>query len=477
MHLVVIGAGSTARALLRRLGERWEVTVVDRDPDRIEAARSIRSINAIVGDAADGDVLDSAGLSGATAVVAATEDDAVNLVVCRLAAEAGVTASALAADPERLADYRAIEVPAISPDRLAARRIVSELEPRRVFSAGIASGLAEGLDFRVITDSPMRGRALRDLDSERWLVVSVLRESRLIVPHGGTVLQAGDLVTVVGAREDHAEIVRAFTSGVARFPSDFGGSIGVALEGEGDLGGPVGEAAALARGSTAETITVFHRGFDVDLDPDGYRRMEQLLGRAAEVAGEVPLRTRRVEGLPSRALLGKPRDEPVGLIVVPVPVEPGRRRVAALCRAADRLDRPVLFARGSHPYERIVVPARDSPAGWAAARAGIDIGSQSGAPLTAVAVVPPPYIAGEDEHEEAVRSAARLQEEAAVQGVSVRRAVIRGNAVRGLESFVSPRTLLVLGMPGRTPSALIPGVAGHLVRRVACSVLLVPQTR
>lgn len=474
MHLIVVGAGSTARALLRRLGQRWEVTVVDHDADRLAAAEAIRPIESVLGDGADPAILERAGLASATALVAATDDDAVNLIVCRSAAAAGVTASALAADPERLADYRGAEIAALSPDRLAARLVISELEPRRVFSAGMAAGLAEGLDFRIVTDSPLRGRALRDLSSE-WLVVSVLREGRLIVPHGGTVLQAGDLVTVVGAREDYADIVAAFTMGVARFPLDYGPSVGVALGDPDDVAGPVAEAMRLADGSTAESVTLFHTTIDGDVDPDGAAALESLLGRATARADLVPVRTRRVEGSPSAALLARPRDELVGLLVVPA--DRRRRGAAKLMRAAHRLDRPMLFSRASGPYERIVVPARDTPAGWAAGRAAIDIGSQSGLPLTAVAVVSPPYIADEGEQERALRSAARLQEEAAVQGVSVRRAVVRGNAVREIERFLSPETLLVLGMPRRTPSTLVPGIAGHLVRRTPCSVLVVPQTR
>ncbi len=474
MHLIVVGAGSTARALLRRLGERWEVTVVDRDPDRLAAAAKIRAVEAVHGDGTDPEILGKAGLASATALVAATDDDAVNLSVCRSAAAAGVAASALAADPERLADYRSADVPAISPDRLAARLVVSELEPRRVFSAGIAAGLAEGLDFRIVADSPLRGRALRDLSSE-WLVVSLLREGRLIVPHGGTVLQAGDLVTVVGTREDHAEIVAAFTTGVARFPLDFGPSIGVALEGAEDVSGPVAEAVRLTEGSTAESVTLFHAAVDGDVDTEAAASAETLLDQAVAAAGPVPVRTRRVEDTPSASLLARPRDELVGLLVVRAD---GRRRgIAGLLRAAHRLDRPMLFSRAPGPYERIVVPARDTPAGWAAGRAAIDVGSVSGLPLIAVTVVPPPYIAGEDERDEALRAVARLQEEAAVQGVSVRRAVVRGNTVREIERFLVPEALLVLGMPRRTPSTLVPGITGHLVRRAPCSVLVVPQTR
>ena len=93
--------------------------------------------------------------------MAAHNDDDVNLAVCRLAGEKGVLATAVAAEPERLDDYGALGVAAVSPDSLAARRMVSMLDRRREFSAAIAGGMAEGMDFRVVADSPVRGNPLQ----------------------------------------------------------------------------------------------------------------------------------------------------------------------------------------------------------------------------------------------------------------------------------------------------------------------------
>jgi Trk K+ transport system NAD-binding subunit/nucleotide-binding universal stress UspA family protein len=467
MRLIVVGAGSAARALMRRVGERWDVAVVDREPDRLERIASIRPVETLVGDGTRTEVLEEAGIGTAAAVVAATGDDGVNLAVCRAAAERGIVATAVAADPEGLDAYRVLDVPAISPDRITAGRILSALEPRRVFSAPFASGLMEGLDFRVSPDSPLRGRALRDLAEERWLIVTVLRNGRLIVPHGDTVLEAGDLVTVVGEHADHARIVEAFTSGVARFPTDCGTSVGVAVTGGDD---PVTEAAGLAAMSAADSVTLFHR--------TGEAALSRARSRLAEAFGGLEVRTQVVRGSPGKAALWWPLDGTVGVVVVPARSgrgSIGRREAARACRAAARLARPVLFSRGSAPYTGILVPARDTPAGRAAARAAIDLGAHTGLPLTAVVVVPPLFIAGDEARREAARSAARLQEEAAIHGIAVRRVIEQGNPVRIVEGLVDRRSLLVLGLMHRRPTVIAPGILGHLVRRARCSVLVVPR--
>ena len=87
----------------------------------------------------------------------------------------------------------------------------------------------------------------------------------MIVPHGGTVLETDDLVTVVGSNEAYPAIVAAFTSGIARFPTDFGSSVGVALSDETDLAGPVAEARGLASTSAAESVTLIHQAAQDDM--------------------------------------------------------------------------------------------------------------------------------------------------------------------------------------------------------------------
>jgi Trk K+ transport system NAD-binding subunit len=480
MEVILVGAGETARALLRRLAnQRWDVVVVDEDPDGLRAAGTIRPIRPVLGAGSDPDVLAAAGMSRGALVVAATGDDDVNLNVAQAAAGVGASCVAVAADPERLPAYRAVDIPAFSPDRLVARRVVSLLEPRRVFSAGIAGGRAEGLDFRIVSRSPVCGMALRDLEGRDWLVVSVLRKDRLIIPHGDTVLEENDVVTVVGAGADLPEIVSTFTSGVARFPTDFGSRVVVPIDHAGDLEGTVDEAVHVARAGQATGVTFVHR------DPSNARkgeraRLERLVHHAMSRAEDVDPKPIAVDGDPERFVLRGGVGADAGLIVVAPPV-PGRFRwrfrVARLLRAALDLERPLLVARGSHPYGRVVVPARETPAGRAAAGAAIDIAGYEDAQMVAIAVIPPLFMAGDEAREESLRTAARLQEEAALQGVDVRRVVRQGNEVRLISAWAGRGSLVVLGIRRRAPTPLTPGVAGLLLSRLPSSVIVVPHRK
>jgi Trk K+ transport system NAD-binding subunit len=473
-----VGAGGTTRQLLRRLGEVWEAAVVDTSAERLAMAGKIRTIEGVEGDGSSRVVLERAGLAAADALVAATEDDERNLEACRIALEAGLLrVAAVAADPELSEHYRQLGVPAYSPSDLAARGIESELEPRRISSSSFAHGRAEAIEFRIAADSPVRGKALADIDSTSFLVAAVLREGELIVPHGNTVLMEDDLVTVVGAAADFSLIVRTFTAGEARFPVDFGKYVVVAVDGPGTIDGAVREASYLARNSNASGIVAVLRDPGATRDEAQSSIAEGLRDGVRAAAEGIEVVERLVPGTPSRALSGVVTAESTGVVVLEGGEYSeflGRARVATLMERVRALEVPVLLARGTLGNGGILAPARDTATGRVAARAAIDLAVYSRQPLTGVAVVSPAFLAGGDSKEAALRAMLLLREEAAVVGVRVRRRVRSGNPVRVIEELAEGAGLVVLGMPKARVSTRTPGITGHLVRRLRTSVLLVP---
>lgn len=476
MKVIIVGAGGATRELLRRLGELWEVVVVDVDAGRLEELRDVRPVETRVGDGSSAIVLERAGLEEADALVAAAHDDDVNLEAIRLASAAGLLrVIGIAAEPERVADYRAAGADVVSPDERAARFIELHLEPRRVVSTAFAEGKAEAIEFWISPDSTVRDKRLADLHSETWIVAAVLRDGELIVPHGDTELRAGDRVTVVGAASDYATIVRTFTAGESRFPLNFGRKVAVALTTEADVDGPVAEALNLVRNSQAEGLLVVHRDPATVRDPSTGDEIGDLLDKLTARVEGVDVELVPVRG-PGKELVLRATEESVGLVVVPAPAAGtliGRFRCARTVNTYGAAGLPLLLSRGTHPYGSIVVPARRTPAGEAAGRAGIDLARSSGATLVGVAAVAPAFV-GEDDLDDARRAAAWLREEAAVQGVTVRRRIRRGNPVRIMEELAAEAGLLVLAMPDLPMNPFVPGVVGHLVQRVSCSVLLVP---
>ncbi|MEE8331512.1 MAG: NAD-binding protein [Acidimicrobiia bacterium] len=481
MKVIFVGAGGTTRQLLRRLGEVWEAAVVDTDVELLALAGKIRDIEGIEGDGSSRVVLERAGLEASDALVAATADDERNLEACRIALESGLLrVAAVAADPEKTDRYRDIGVPAFSPSDLAARLIEGELEPRRISSSSFAHGRAEAIEFQIGDDSPVRGKALRDLDATRYLVAAILRDGRLIVPHGNTVISEGDLVTVVGGASDFSLIVRTFTSGEARFPVDFGKYVLVAIDAKRDVTGVLQEALALSRNSNASGLMVAMRDPASSRDESQAAAAESIRNDVLAAAEGVQVVERLVEGTPSRALAHAVETESVGVVVMETESFGGwlgRLQAAQHIERVRQFGLPVFLSRGSFGNGGIVAPARDTPAGRAAARAAIDLAAYTHQSLTGVAVVAPAFLAGGDSRESAQRAMLRMREEAAVLGVRVRRRIRQGNPVRVIDELADGAGLVVLGMPQTVVSLRTPGITGHLIRRLSASVLLVPSPR
>ncbi len=477
MRAVVVGAGASARELIRRLGDSWSVVVVDTDADRFGEIAAIRDVDTVMGDGSSSIVLKQAGIEGAVAVVAATSSDDVNLEVSRLARDAGVEqVIALARDPERMEEYRELGVDVISPARLAARGMEIAMEPRKLASTTFADGRAEAIEFEIAPDSPVQGKALKEIHSELWVVAAILRDGRLVVPHGNTRLLTGDKVTVVGSATDFAQVVRTFAGGISRFPLNFGRKVVVPLGSETDRATAVEEAAYFVRNSNAVELVVVHRDPEEIKNQTEADELTRLVGTLDAEALGVEIDVRPVRGDLLRASVSIASEESVGTIVVGLPTRSAVRpyaNIPSLLNSLSAGNVPVLLTRGDTKFSTIVAPARRTVSGDVAGRAAIDIAKRAGTRVIGVAVASPVFM-GRDDLKEKRAATAWLRREAAVQDVEVERHVVRGNPVKVLASVTRPDTLLVVSMPPIPVSRFNPGLAVWAAARGEGSVLFVP---
>jgi Trk K+ transport system NAD-binding subunit len=514
VQLIVVGAGGITRDLLRGLSEAWHVAVIDPDAERLDALRGVRGQqpSLVEGDGTSRVVLERAGLERADAVVAATGDDRANLEVCRIAKAAGIARiAAVAAGPESIGTYRNEDFAAFSPAQLTARRLEIQIEPRRISSAAFAEGLAQAIEFRIAADSPLIGRPLRELELERTLIAAISRRGSLIVPHGATALEEGDLVTVVCATADYQAVVRSFTTAAARFPSDLGRLVAVRLHGRGDLERLVPQAIHIVRNSAAEGLLLLHTPMedgpeartpappatddaaddtrDEDdsgertspgASPDGPMGPRALIDAATAMAEGITVSEAQVESGDPGAVIPAARAAHAGVVVLPAPG--GRFGTVRLLRAAAAERVAVVVARGvaggesRTAYRVILAPALETPAGRAAYQAAIDLAVHGKAQLIGIAIRPPLFMGGTEARSEATLALARMREAASVHGIVLRRMVREGNPVRVLRAEAENADLLVLGVPAVTPRVWAPGIAGHVVMNAPCSILLVPPS-
>jgi trk/ktr system potassium uptake protein len=477
MKIILVGAGATTREVLRRLGDQWEVAVVDTDLRRFDRIGKIREFEAIVGDGSSELVLSRAGLDEAHAVVAATGYDDVNLACIKIAVEAGVIrVIGTAIDPSRSDEYTDAGAHVVAPSALAARQVEISLEPRRVASTAFAGGKAEAIEFYIGPDTPVAGKRLRDLHSETWVIAAVLRDDRLIVPHGGTQILAGDRVTVVGSAADFAAIVATFTSGESRFPEGYGRRVAIAIETEADITSAGLTAVEMVRSTRADSLLVVQP--DTGRDTGRQAELDALVGSLIVEADGIDVEVRTTtEKVLMNGLAAVASEESVGLIVARAPTRGGllgRLQAVRVLNVLGSVGVPVMFVSHTGSFNETYVLSTRSLGGEAAARVAIDLAKALGTELTGVGVVPPTFVAGVDEMGEARAAAAWLREEASVQSVSVHRRIRRGNPVRVIEELTGPEDLVVVPMPTIPVHLSRSGIAAFLLGRISGPLLVVP---
>jgi Trk K+ transport system NAD-binding subunit len=477
VRAVVVGAGASARDLINRLGDTWNIVVVDTDPERLEIISQMRDVETVLGDGSSAVVLREAGIDGAIACVASSGYDDINLEVSRLAKEAGVEqVIAVVRVPDRAGAYRDLGVETITPARLAAHGLEVAMEPRKLASTTFADGKAEAVEFEITPDSPVAGMALREIHSELWVVAAVLRDGELLVPHGDTRLLAWDRVTVVGAATDFSQVVRTFAGGVSKFPLGFGRKIVVPMENGSDRAAAVNEAAYFVRNTNAEELLIVHRDVDSIKSITEAAELTDLLATTTTAELGVEVSHRAVDTNPYEACVAIATQESVGAIVVEMPGRSRLRpyaRIPAVLTALAPAGVPVLLTRGDARFATVIAPVTRSASGDVACRAAIDIAKRSGGNLLGISIASPTFM-GTDDMLDRRAATAWLHREAAVQEVESSSEVVRGNPVKLIAGTTDTDTLLVLSMPEVPMNKIRPGTGVWAAARAKGSVLFVP---
>jgi len=183
--------------------------VIDRAAGRLSEIERNLDVMAIHGNGASLRVLEQAGVSGASLVIAVTDLDEVNMLACMLAKQAGAhTTIARVRDPDYDTDlalasdgtYAGVDV-TINPDHQAAVDIARLIKnPDSSEFDYLAGGKVQILSYTVEPDSPVAHTRVRELNIATATLVAILRNGDVLIPRGDTDILPGDKVFVVGRR-------------------------------------------------------------------------------------------------------------------------------------------------------------------------------------------------------------------------------------------------------------------------------------
>ncbi|HEX7416582.1 MAG TPA: Trk system potassium transporter TrkA [Steroidobacteraceae bacterium] len=247
MKIVILGAGQVGRTAAYHLSreEANEVTVVDTNEDVLRELQDRLDVRTVAGNAAYPSVLEAAGVPDADIMVALTNSDEVNMMACEVAYTLYRTPTKIArirsaeyTSHPRLFSDEALSVDVwISPEQLVTEYVERLIRyPGALQVLDFADGRVRLVGLRARKGGLLVGRELRQLREHipdvEARVVAVYRSGRNILPQGSTVVEDGDEVFFLAARDDIRRVMsqlRKLDDPVRRVVIAGGGNIGFAL--------------------------------------------------------------------------------------------------------------------------------------------------------------------------------------------------------------------------------------------------------
>lgn len=286
MKIIILGAGQVGRTAAYHLAREAanEVTVVDVNDELLRDLQDRLDIRTLVGSGTQPSVLEAAGARDADIFIALTNSDEVNMVACQICwslfnKDATRIARIRSADFSRHAKLFsnedrafAVDVP-ISPEQLVTEHVVHLIKyPGALQVLDFADGRIRLVGVKALQGGALVGQQLKQLpthiEGRDARVAAIYRGGQSIKPQGDTVIEHGDEVFFIAAREDIRLVMnemQKLEDPVRRVVIAGGGNIGYRL---------------------AQRLEVEHQVKLIERDPRRARRVSEQLNNTIVLSGD-----------------------------------------------------------------------------------------------------------------------------------------------------------------------------------------------
>ena len=220
MKIIIAGDGKVGSTLTRQLSaEGCDVTLIDIDPKVLESSEERYDVIAIQGNAASMDVLEQAGVMEADLLIAATDEDEVNMLCCltahsmngKIDTVARIRNPEYAGQIDRMRQSFGLTL-TVNPELSAAEEIARLVRfPGFLKVETFSRAHVDLVELKIGKDSPLRDIVLSDLQGIvkcRVLVCAVLRDGKAIAPDGRFVIRENDRIFVTATTENLSTLMK-----------------------------------------------------------------------------------------------------------------------------------------------------------------------------------------------------------------------------------------------------------------------------
>lgn len=217
MKIIVIGAGDVGTYLSKTFSEKdHDVTVIEMREAIAREVDENLNVRVIEDNGASANTLLQAGVADADFFLAMTSDDHTNLIACSIGKALGAKYTIARVHDQTYADNSLVNYQLhfgidhlINPEALSAVQLAKFIRnPGRVAVENFARGQIEVRQVIVSERSKLIDRSLRDIKLPAGTRIGLIHENdgQLLVPGGNTVIQAGQILTLVGSPENISQM-------------------------------------------------------------------------------------------------------------------------------------------------------------------------------------------------------------------------------------------------------------------------------
>lgn len=211
MKIILVGAGKVGYSLAQRLSrDDHDVIVIERDAERITILENNLDVSIVQGNGADPDLLRRIGLDDVGMLIAVTDTDEVNMLACLVAKVCGVpkTIARVRSNDYIKENYSEVREQLgvdvlINPEMVTAKEILQILDtPAALDVQDFANGKVRIIEVSAKNNKSIINKAIKDIPwPEGTLAVGILRQGRMLMPHGDSIIEERDNLFFLGARE------------------------------------------------------------------------------------------------------------------------------------------------------------------------------------------------------------------------------------------------------------------------------------
>lgn len=278
MKIIILGAGKVGSYLTSDLAdEGHDILVIDHNKQVLDKLLASNDIMGVVGDGRDPEVLMDAGVATCDLFIALSLSDDVNLIASTIAKKLGAKNIIIRLRDNRYLKQKEIieNVTAasriINPELIAAKDIQRTLKYSHALNVeGFFKDQALMMELVISENSALAGARISELNAYsaeyHTLIGIVNNKGKAVIPHGSYVLEKGEKIYIVGAKE-----------GVDRFyKQEIFGQI------------KIKDVLIIGAGSIATYLTglLLERGFNVtvvEIDKEKAEKMSELYSDAVVV--------------------------------------------------------------------------------------------------------------------------------------------------------------------------------------------------